>query len=108
MNIYQDLEREKQELEELDEDEAMQKQAEKAKLKALFRQDDDDVKYYPLIIKANQAGSLETLLTETVKIIGQHWQVSILESSVGPITEADITQAQSTGAVIIGFDVPCS
>ena len=45
-------------------------QAEKAELKALFRDDDDAVKYYPLIIKANQAGSLETLLTETVKIIG--------------------------------------
>ena len=60
-------------------------------MKAMFREDDDGVKYYPLIIKANQSGSLETLLTETVKIIGQSYQVSILESGVGPITEADIT-----------------
>ena len=31
----------------------MRIQAEKAELKALFRDDDDTVKYYPLIIKAN-------------------------------------------------------
>ena len=27
---------------------------------------------------------------------------------MGPISEADISQAISTGAIIIGFDVPCS
>ena len=57
-------------MEEMDEEEQLRIQAEKAELKALFRGDDDEVKYYPLIIKANQAGSLETLLAETVKIIG--------------------------------------
>ena len=58
-------------MEEMDEEEQLRIQGEKAELKALFRDDDDTVKYYPLIIKANQAGSLETLLAETVKIIGQ-------------------------------------
>lgn len=53
----------------MDEEEFQQAQAEKAKLKALFRQDDDEFRYYPLIIKANQAGSLETLLMEATKII---------------------------------------
>ena len=57
-------------MEEMDEEEQLRIQAEKAELKALFRDDDDEAKYYPLIIKANQAGSLETLLAETVKIIG--------------------------------------
>ena len=47
-------------------------------------------------------------MTEATKIIGQHYQVSILDSEVGPISEADISQAVSTGAIIIGFDVPCS
>jgi len=82
---------EKQDLEEMDDEERQQAIAEKAQLKAMFRDDEDGIKYYPLIIKANQSGSLETLLTETVKIIGQSYQVSILESGVGPITEADIT-----------------
>lgn len=58
-------------MEEMDDDEKLAAQAERAQLKAMFREDDDGIKYYPLIIKANQAGSLETLLTETVKIIGQ-------------------------------------
>ena len=34
--------------------------------------------------------------------------MQVLESGVGPISEADISQAVSTGAIIIGFDVPCS
>ena len=34
--------------------------------------------------------------------------MQILNSGVGPITEADISQAVSTGATIIGFDVPCT
>ena len=40
-------------MEEMDEEEQLRIQAEKAELKALFRDDDDEVKYYPLIIKAN-------------------------------------------------------
>jgi translation initiation factor IF-2 len=32
----------------------------------------------------------------------------VIESGVGPITEADIQNAASTSARIIGFDVPCS
>lgn len=41
----------------------------------MFREDEDEETYYPLIVKANQAGSLETLLTEANKIIGQHFQI---------------------------------
>ena len=71
--MMSEIEQEKRELEEMTEGEKMARQAEKAKLKALFRQDDDSENYYPLIIKANQAGSLETLLVETQKIIGQNY-----------------------------------
>lgn len=92
----------------MDEEEYLEAQAEKAKIKALFREDDDGVQYYPIIVKANQGGSLETLLVEASKIIGAHYQVQILDSGVGPISEADISQATSTGALIMGFDVPCT
>lgn len=34
--------------------------------------------------------------------------MQIIESGVGPITEADIASASSTQATIIGFDVSCS
>ena len=75
----------------MDEDELQRVQAERAQIKALFREDEEVADYYPLIIKANQAGSLETLLAEARKIIGQHYQVQILDSGVGPISEADIS-----------------
>lgn len=65
-------------------------QAEKAKLKAMFREDVGDDQFFPIIIKSNQAGTLETLLTETQKIIGSHYQIQVIDSGVGPITEADI------------------
>ena len=41
---------------------------EKVKIQELYR--DDNIGYFPIIIKASQAGSLETLLTEAEKIIG--------------------------------------
>ena len=47
-------------------------------------------------------------MTETTNIVGQHFQVSIIETGVGPITEADISLASSTGATILGFDCNCS
>lgn len=42
--------------------------AEKQRLKSLLR--DEDQSYYPLIIKASSAGTLETLLAEADKAIG--------------------------------------
>lgn len=41
MHMYHDLEQKKKEMEEMDEDELLQEQAKKAKLKALFREEDD-------------------------------------------------------------------
>ena len=77
-------------------------------MKAMFREDVGEDQYFPIIVKSNQAGTLETLMTETQKIIGGHYQIQVIESGVGPITEADIQNAASTSARIIGFDVPCS
>jgi translation initiation factor IF-2 len=74
----------------------------------MFREDTSDDQFCPIIIKSNMAGTLETLLAETQKIIEGHYQISIIETSVGPITEADIANAASTNAKIIAFDVPCS
>lgn len=100
-------EEEKKIREEMTQDELDQLNAEKAQLKAMFREDADDDSYCPIIIKSNQAGSLETLLTETQKIIAGNYQMQIIETGVGPITEADIANAASTNAIIIGFDVAC-
>ena len=49
---------------------------------------------------------METLLTEAQKIIGNQFKIQVVSSGVGPITEKDLTEAQSVGAVLFGFDVP--
>ena len=57
-------------MEQLNEEEQMEANAKKAQMKQLFRDDEDENNLFvPLIIKASQAGALETLLTEAAKII---------------------------------------
>jgi translation initiation factor IF-2 len=74
----------------------------------MFRTDSNEAgNYFPIIIKAKEAGVLETLLTETNKIIRGLYQINIVSSGVGPITEADLNSAAATGATIFGFDVSC-
>lgn len=90
----------------MDEDERLKYKEDKLKLKEVFRH--EDVKHFPLIVKASTAGTLETLLQETDKLIKGVYRVNIIDYSVGPITEGDLNNAHQTGAVIFGFDVPCS
>lgn len=61
------------------------------------------------MIKASQAGVLETLLKEAEKVVGTHnYRINIIDYSVGPVTEGDMNNALQTGAVIFAFDVPVS
>ena len=53
MNIYNEIEQEKKMRDEMSEEDLLAAQAEKAQLKAMFREDDDNTNYYPIIIKAN-------------------------------------------------------
>lgn len=65
---------------------------ERMKLKEIYR--DEDVKHFPIIIKASSAGVLETLLKESEKIVGtDNYRINIIDYSVGPITEGDMTSA---------------
>lgn len=104
--IVSDLQQEKARLEQMDEDERAKYQEEKLKLKEVFRH--EDVKHFPLIVKASTAGTLETLLQETDKLIKGLYRVNVIDYSVGPITEGDLNNAHQTGAVILGFDVACT
>lgn len=62
------------------------------KLKEVYR--DEDVQHFPIIIKASQAGVLETLLKETEKVLGpNNYRINIIDYSVGPVTEGDMTNA---------------
>lgn len=88
----------------MDEEEALKYNIEKTILREAFR--NEEIKHYPIIIKASTAGALETLIKETERLIYGQYRINIIETSVGPLSEADITAAASTGAVIFGFDVP--
>ena len=108
VDMLDQIDQRKQAIEGMDDEERRQMEAHQAKMKAVFREDGDDEFFCPLIIKTNQAGVLETILTETEKIVGPHYQIQVVESGVGPISEADISSAISTGSKIIAFDVSCS
>jgi hypothetical protein len=50
---------------EMDETELQHVQSQKAKLKAMFREDISEDQFCPIIIKSNMSGTLETILAET-------------------------------------------
>ena len=47
------------------------------KLKEVFR--DEDIRHFPIILKASTAGVLETLLSETDKLIKGMYRVNIID-----------------------------
>ncbi|MDO8267034.1 MAG: translation initiation factor IF-2 [Moraxellaceae bacterium] len=58
-----------------------------------------------IVLKTDVRGSLEAL-TQSLQALGtDEVRVAIVGSGVGAITESDVTLAESTGAVILGFNV---
>jgi translation initiation factor IF-2 len=64
-------------MQEMDESEKAKYTEEKMKLKEVFR--DEDIKHFPIILKASTAGVLETLLTETDKLIRGLYRVNVID-----------------------------
>jgi translation initiation factor IF-2 len=58
-----------------------------------------------IVLKTDVRGSLEALTQSLNAQSTSEVRVSIVSSGVGAITESDVTLAQSTGAVILGFNV---
>lgn len=58
-----------------------------------------------LIIRADTRGSIEAIQKELAKLEHPEVQVKVLQASVGGITAADVTLADASQAVIIGFNV---
>lgn len=54
-----------------------------------------------LIMKADTAGSLEAVLQSVMQP-----EIQLIDSGIGPIGEADVLLAQTTGSQLIGFNVP--
>ena len=63
------------------------------------------MKSVPVIIKADVQGSVEALAGSFRKIDVDGVKVDILHTAVGAINESDVTLAEASGAIIIGFNV---
>jgi len=59
----------------------------------------------PLIIKADVQGSIEALTGSLEKLSTTEAKVNILHAAVGGITTGDVTLAEASAALIIGFNV---
>ena len=59
----------------------------------------------PVVIKSDVHGSLEAITTSLKKLGTDEVEVNILHTGVGGINESDVTLAQATNAVVIGFNV---
>ncbi|GAB6052292.1 translation initiation factor IF-2 [Magnetospira thiophila] len=64
-----------------------------------------EIKELPVVIKADVQGSVEALVGSLEKIGNEEVKINVLHAAVGGINESDITLAQASGAVVIGFNV---
>ena len=65
----------------------------------------DKSKQLNLIIKCDVQGSVEALKNSLEKINVEDLKVNVVRSSVGAISDTDITLAEASNAIIIGFNV---
>ncbi|MDZ4731261.1 MAG: translation initiation factor IF-2 [Xanthomonadales bacterium] len=77
-----------------------------AKLQNLFdNMGKDEQLAVNLLIRADVQGSAEALRESLVNLSNDDVQVNIVSSGVGAITESDVSLAQASNAIIIGFNV---
>ncbi len=64
-----------------------------------------ELKTLNLIIKADVQGSAEAVKQSLLELSNEEVKVSVLHAAVGAISETDVTLAESSNAIIIGFNV---
>jgi translation initiation factor IF-2 len=64
-----------------------------------------EVKDLNLVLKADTQGSIEAIKDALDKIDQDEVRIQVLRSGVGGITEADVTLADASDAIVIGFSV---
>ncbi len=62
-------------------------------------------KEVPLVIKGDVQGSVEAIVGALEKLSTEEVVARVIFSGVGGITESDVTLAEASGAVVIGFNV---
>lgn len=69
---------------------------------------DGKVKELPVIVKADVNGSVEAIIGSIIKLSNSEVKLRVLHSAVGGITESDVTLAEASNAIILGFNVRAS
>lgn len=64
-----------------------------------------NMKTLNLIIKGDVQGSVEAVKQSVVKLSNEEVQVKVIHSGAGAITESDVMLADSSNAIILGFNV---
>lgn len=78
----------------------------KMRLESMFEQmGQGDVSFLNIVLKTDVRGSLEALLAALNELSTDEVKVRVISSGVGPISESDITLAESSEAVLLGFNV---
>ncbi len=86
--------------------EAQLERQNKMRLESMFEQmGQEDVSFLNIILKTDVRGSLEALLVALNELSTDEVKVKVISSGVGPITESDVTLAESSEAVLLGFNV---
>ncbi|MBQ6395343.1 MAG: translation initiation factor IF-2, partial [Atopobiaceae bacterium] len=75
-------------------------------LENLFQtMEDQDFSELNLVIKADVQGSIEALVDSLAKMDQSEVRLNVIHSAVGAINETDVTLADASNAIIIGFGV---
>ena len=64
-----------------------------------------DLKELNIVVKADVQGSVEAVRENLVKLSNEEVRVSVIHGGVGAINESDVMLAQTSGAIIVGFNV---
>ncbi|MXQ11867.1 translation initiation factor IF-2 [Microvirga makkahensis] len=62
-------------------------------------------KEFPLVIRADVQGSAEAIAGALEKVGNEEVGARIVQAGVGAISESDVTLAEASGAIILGFNV---
>ncbi len=78
----------------------------KVTLDNLFSQlSEGDLKELNIIVKADVQGSVEAVRESLVKLSNDEVRVNVIHGGVGAVNESDVMLAQTSGAIIVGFNV---
>ena len=64
-----------------------------------------ELKELNIIVKADVQGSVEAVKENLVKLSNEEVRVKVIHGGVGAVNESDVMLAQTSGAIIVGFNV---